>query len=251
MNLINEYRKFLNHSKYGGILYIINLLLIIWITIYIIQALFSCLFYKRLTPEDYEVGYVKSYTTSQQTDDGTSGDSINYKTEVFFRVGGKEYYADLDIPIRLKTKVINAGRDANYVIGDIYYKKTDPEKVKIVALRRHVLPFAENKYICKENIDDFCEKILASYQKQDYDTLASFTYSGLEKEVTGKSVKENLEADFDYFKEKKIDLNSLQFTQFDSDCTHYVYISDGNGNGTTYYITVKDGKYKLDLRYRM
>ena len=76
MNLINEYRKFLNHSKYGGILYIINLLLIIWITIYIIQALFSCLFYKRLTPEDYEVGYVKSYTTSQQTDDGTSGDSI-------------------------------------------------------------------------------------------------------------------------------------------------------------------------------
>lgn len=251
MNLINEYRKFLNNSKYGGILYIINLLLIIWITIYIIQALFSCLFYKRLTPEDYEVGYVKSYTTSQQTDDGTSGDSINYKTEVFYRVGGKEYYADLDIPIRLKTKVINAGRDANYVIGDIYYKKTEPEKVKIVALRRHVLPFAENKYICKENIDDFCEKILASYQKQDYDTLASFTYSGLEKEVTGKSVKENLEADFNYFKEKKIDLKSLQFTQFDSDCTHYVYISDGNGNGITYYITVKDGKYKLDLRYRM
>ncbi len=83
--------------------------------------------------------------------------------------------------------------------------------------------------------------------------MASFTYSGsfLEKEVTGKSVKENLEADFDYFKEKKIDLNSLQFTQFDSDCTHYVYISDGNGNGITYYITVKDGKYKLDLRYRM
>ena len=147
MNLINEYRKFLNHSKYGGILYIINLLLIIWITIYIIQALFSCLFYKRLTPEDYEVGYVKSYTTSQQTDD--------------------------------------------------------------------------------------------------------VAYLGLEKEVTGKSVKENLEADFDYFKEKKIDLKSLQYTQFDSDCTHYVYISDGNGNGITYYITVKDGKYKLDLRYRM
>ena len=63
--------------------------------------------------------------------------------------------------------------------------------------------------------------------------------------------KENLEADFDYFKEKKIDLKSLQYTQFDSDCTHYVYISDGNGNGITYYITVKDGKYKLDLRYRM
>ena len=50
---------------------------------------------------------------------------------------------------------------------------------------------------------------------------------------------------------KKIDLKSLQYTQFDSDCTHYVYISDGNGNGITYYITVKDGKYKLDLRYRM
>lgn len=44
MNLINEYRKFLNHSKYGGILYIINLLLIIWITIYIIQALFPVYF---------------------------------------------------------------------------------------------------------------------------------------------------------------------------------------------------------------
>ena len=70
-------------------------------------------------------------------------------------------------------------------------------------------------------------------------------------ELDGRRVKENLEADFDYFKEKKIDLNSLQFTQFDSDCTHYVYISDGNGNGITYYITVKDGKYKLDLRYRM
>lgn len=118
-------------------------------------------------------------------------------------------------------------------------------------MRRHILPFAENKYICKENIDDFCEKIFAAYQKQDYDTLASFAYLGLEKEVTGKSVKENLEADFDYFKEKKIDLKSLQYTQFDSDCTHYVYISDGNGNGITYYITVKDGKYKLDLRYRM
>ena len=56
---------------------------------------------------------------------------------------------------------------------------------------------------------------------------------------------------FVIFKEKKIDLKSLQYTQFDSDCTHYVYISDGNGNGITYYITVKDGKYKLDLRYRM
>lgn len=59
--------------------------------------------------------------------------------------------------------------------------KTDPEKVKIVALRRHVLPFVENKYICKENIDNFCEKIFASYQKQDYDTLASVAYLGLEK----------------------------------------------------------------------
>lgn len=250
-NMLKQSKKFLNHSKYGGIIYILIFVVIIWIALYVIQAFLSCLFYKKLTPENYEVGYVRSYRTDNLSDDGNTTDSNNYKVDVSFKADGKKYHVDLDIPVSLKTKVRDSGVDAKYVIGDIYYRKSNPKKVKIVGLRRHVLPFTGNQYICKDNLNDFCEEVWKAILDSDWEKLASISYLGPEEEATAKNVEENLASDFEYYKENKIDIKSLQYKQFDSDCTRYVMLSDESGKGKIYYITVKDGKYKLDLRYRM
>ena len=138
MNIIKKFKNAIDKSKFGGIIYLICFGLIIYVAVYLVLALFSCIFYKKLTPDEYEVGYLKSYTAYDTTNDRTD---------------------------------------------DIY----------------------------------------RGYELAD---------------------------DYSYFSESKENLDSLKYTRFKSDETRYLNVSSSDGKGIAYYITVKNGKYKLDLRYR-
>lgn len=250
MNIIKKLKNATDKSKFGGIIYLICFGLIIYLAVYLVLALFSCIFYKKLTPDDYEVGYLKSYTAYDTTADGTGAASEAYELTVTFFIQGKKYTADLDIPVSLKAKVEKSGIDANHVIGDIYYKKSNPKKVKIVKFRRHVLPFSGNKYICNDNLDEFYDEVIEAYKAKDYEKLAEYSYLGESETVSADLVEQELADDYSYFSECEENLDSLKYTRFKSDETRYLNVSSSDGKGITYYITVKAGKYKLDLRYR-
>lgn len=250
MNIIKKFKNATDKSKFGGIIYLIYFGLIIYVAVYLVLALFSCIFYKKLTPDEYEVGYLESYTAYDTTNDRTDDIYRGYELTVTFYVQGKKYTADLDVPAYLRTKVTKSGMDANHVIGDIYYKKSNPKKVKIVKFRRHVLPFSGNKYICKDNLDEFYDEVIEAYKAKDYEKLAEYSYMGESEIVNADIIEQELADDYSYFSESKEDLDSLKYTRFKSDETQYLNVSSSDGKGITYYITVKNGKYKLDLRYR-
>lgn len=250
MNIIKKFKNATDKSKFGGIIYLIYFGLIIYVAVYLVLALFSCIFYKKLTPDEYEVGYLKSYTAYDTTTDRTDDTYRGYELTVTFYIQGKKYTADLDVPAHLRTKVTKSGMDANHVIGDIYYKKSNPKKVKIVKFRRHVLPFSGNKYICKDNLDEFYDEVIEAYKAKDYEKLAEYSYLGEAETVNADIIEQELADDYSYFSESEENFDSLKYTRFKSDETRYLNVSSSDGKGIAYYITVKNGKYKLDLRYR-
>lgn len=109
MNIIKKFKNATDKSKFGGIIYLIYFGLIIYVAVYLVLALFSCIFYKKLTPDEYEVGYLKSYTAYDTTTDGTDDTYIGYELTVTFYIQGKKYTADLDVPSYLRTKVTKSG----------------------------------------------------------------------------------------------------------------------------------------------
>ena len=44
-------------------------------------------------------------------------------------------------------RVARAGADGSSVLGTIFYKSSDPKRLKYIPARRHILPFSTGKYV--------------------------------------------------------------------------------------------------------
>ena len=92
-----------------------------------------------------------------------------------------------------------AGADGSSVLGTIFYKSSDPKRLKYIPARRHILPFSTGKYVCREDTDDFAAQVCALLQQEDYGSLAALSYNGRDIPVTAEDTEEYFHDDLVYF----------------------------------------------------
>lgn len=145
--------------------------------------LFKYRYTGRLTPDDYEVLHVEQTEYDQSIgayDSGIIRRFSDYLVTVQYEVDGTRYTADLSLGQAFFTgnRVARAGADGSSVLGTIFYKSSDPKRLKYIPARRHILPFSTGKYVCREDTDDFAAQVCALLQQEDYGSLAALSYNG-------------------------------------------------------------------------
>lgn len=76
----------------------------------------------------------------------------DYLVTVQYEVDGTRYTADLSLGQAFFTgnRVARARcPDGSSVLGTIFYKSSDPKRLKYIPARRHILPFSTGKYVCR------------------------------------------------------------------------------------------------------
>ena len=154
-------------------------------------------------------------------------------------------------------RVARAGADGSSVLGTIFYKSSDPKRLKYIPARRHILPFSTGKYVCREDTDDFAAQVCALLQQEDYGSLAALSYNGRDIPVTAEDTEEYFHDDLVYFRKNVGDLSLLEGTTVYHDTpwatavTIRYYSKEAQETYSDYLpITVKDGHYRLDLRWK-
>ena len=146
---------------------------------------------------------------------------------------------------------------ARLYFGTIFYKSSDPKRLKYIPARRHILPFSTGKYVCREDTDDFAAQVCALLQQEDYGSLAALSYNGRDIPVTAEDTEEYFHDDLVYFRKNVGDLSLLEGTTVYHDTpwatavTIRYYSKEAQETYSDYLpITVKDGHYRLDLRWK-
>ena len=151
--------RFINESRYGGVLYLALWLVVLGLVFTLFQTIFLSIAYTgRLTPDDYEVLHVEQTEYDQSIgayDSGIIRRFSDYLVTVQYEVDGTRYTADLSLGQAFFTgnRVARAGADGSSVLGTIFYKSSDPKRLKYIPARRHILPFSTGKYVCREDTD--------------------------------------------------------------------------------------------------
>jgi len=164
--------RFINESRYGGILYLALWLVVLGLVFTLFQTIFLSIAYTgRLTPDDYEVLHVEQTEYDQSIgayDSGIIRRFSDYLVTVQYEVDGTRYTADLSLGQAFFTgnRVARAGADGSSVLGTIFYKSSDPKRLKYIPARRHILPFSTGKYVCREDTDDFAAQVCALLQQR-------------------------------------------------------------------------------------
>ena len=183
----------------------------------------------------------------------------DYLVTVQYEVDGTRYTADLSLGQAFFTgnRVARAGADGSSVLGTIFYKSSDPKRLKYIPARRHILPFSTGKYVCREDTDDFAAQVCALLQQEDYGSLAALSYNGRDIPVTAEDTEEYFHDDLVYFHKNVGDLSLLEGTTVYHDTpwatavTIRYYSKEAQETYSDYLpITVKDGHYRLDLRWK-
>lgn len=255
--------RFINESRYGGILYLALWLVVLGLVFTLFQTIFLSIAYTgRLTPDDYEVLHVEQTEYDQSIgayDSGIIRRFSDYLVTVQYEVDGTRYTADLSLGQAFFTgnRVARAGADGSSVLGTIFYKSSDPKRLKYIPARRHILPFSTGKYVCREDTDDFAAQVCALLQQEDYGSLAALSYNGRDIPVTVEDTEEYFHDDLVYFRKNVGDLSLLEGTTVYHDTpwatavTIRYYSKEAQETYSDYLpITVKDGHYRLDLRWK-
>lgn len=255
--------RFINESRYGGILYLALWLVVLGLVFTLFQTIFLSIAYTgRLTPDDYEVLHVEQTEYDQSIgayDSGIIRRFSDYLVTVQYEVDGTRYTADLSLGQAFFTgnRVARAGADGSSVLGTIFYKSSDPKRLKYIPARRHILPFSTGRYVCREDTDDFAAQVCALLQQEDYGSLAALSYNGRDIPVTAEDTEEYFHDDLVYFRKNVGDLSLLEGTTVYHDTpwatavTIRYYSKETQETYSDYLpITVKDGHYRLDLRWK-
>ena len=113
------------------------------------------------------------------------------------------------------------------------------------------------EYVCREDTDDFAAQVCALLQQEDYGSLAALSYNGRDIPVTAEDTEEYFHDDLVYFRKNVGDLSLLEGTTVYHDTpwatavTIRYYSKEAQETYSDYLpITVKDGHYRLDLRWK-
>lgn len=129
--------RFINESRYGGILYLALWLVVLGLVFTLFQTIFLSIAYTgRLTPDDYEVLHVEQTEYDQSIgayDSGIIRRFSDYLVTVQYEVDGTRYTADLSLGQAFFTgnRVARAGADGSSVLGTIFYKSSDPKTPEV------------------------------------------------------------------------------------------------------------------------
>ena len=145
--------RFINESRYGGILYLALWLVVLGLVFTLFQTIFLSIAYTgRLTPDDYEVLHVEQTEYDQSIgayDSGIIRRFSDYLVTVQYEVDGTRYTADLSLGQAFFTgnRVARAGADGSSVLGTIFYKSSDPKRLKYIPGQTAHSPIF-NRQIC-------------------------------------------------------------------------------------------------------